>query len=61
VDNAKLHPFRKPPSLIERLIRNHTNEGDIILDPFCGSDVVGETAKLLNRKYISIDVNNRYK
>jgi DNA modification methylase len=55
VDNAKLHPFRKPPSLIERLIRNHTNEGDTILDPFCGSDVVGEVAKRLNRNCTSID------
>ena len=57
VDNAKLHPFRKPPSLIERLIRNHTNEEDIILDPFCGSDVVGEIAKRLNRTCVSIDKN----
>lgn len=56
VDDAKLHPYRKPPSLIERLIRNHTNEGDIILDPFAGSFVVSNTAERLNRKCISIEI-----
>ena len=55
VDDSTLHQHRKPPSLIERLIRNHTHEGDIILDPFCGSRVVEEVAKRLNRNCISID------
>ncbi len=55
VDDSALHPHRKPPSLIERLIRNHTNEGDIILDPFCGSGVVEEVANRLYRDCISID------
>jgi site-specific DNA-methyltransferase (adenine-specific) len=55
VDEKNLHAHRKPPSLIERLIRNHTNEGDIILDPFCGSGVVGEVAECLNRNCISVD------
>ena len=55
VDDSKLHLHRKPPSLIERLIRNHTNEGDIILDPFCGSGVVAEVSEHLNRVCISID------
>ena len=55
VDDAKLHPFRKPPSLIERLMLNHSNEGDIVLDPFAGSGVVAEIANKLNRKYICIE------
>jgi DNA modification methylase len=57
VDNSKLHPFRKPPSLIERLILNHTDEGDIILDPFAGSGAVGEVSRRLNRRYILIEKN----
>jgi DNA modification methylase len=57
VDDTKFHPYRKPPSLIERLILNHTNEGDLILDPFAGSFVVSEVAKRLNRKCISIEIN----
>ena len=55
VDDSSLHPFRKPPSLIERLIRNHSDEGDLILDPFAGSCVVAEVCSKLNRNYICID------
>jgi DNA modification methylase len=56
VDDTKLHPYRKPPSLIERLVLNHTNEEDLILDPFAGSFVVSEVAERLNRKCISIEI-----
>lgn len=56
VDDASLHPFRKPPSLIERLIRNHTNIGDIILDPFAGSGIVGEVAERLGRTAVLFDI-----
>ena len=60
VDTSKLHPFRKPPSLIERIILNHTNEGDVILDPFSGSGVVAITAKRLNRRFIAIEIEQEY-
>lgn len=55
VDDASLHPYRKPPSLIERLIHNHTKEGDTILDPFSGSGVVGYVADRLGRTSILIE------
>lgn len=55
VDDTKLHQFRKPPSLIKRLIRNHTQPNDIILDPFAGSGVVGLLAEQLHRRYLLID------
>lgn len=55
VDNSSLHPYRKPPSLIERLILNHTDEGDWILDPFAGSFVVADVAKRLGRNCVSIE------
>lgn len=58
VDDAKLHPFRKSPSLIERLILNHTNENDIILDPFAGSGVIEEVARRLNRGSISYEIQD---
>lgn len=57
VDDAKIHAFRKPPSLIERLILNHTNEGDIILDPFAGSFVVADVAERLGRSCVSIEMD----
>jgi len=61
VDDANLHPYRKPPSLIERLIRNHTNEGDIVLDPFAGSGVVAEVSWRTNRNFLAIEQDLKYK
>ncbi len=58
VDDSSMHPFRKPPSLIERLIRNHTKPGDRVLDPFAGSRVVGRVCELTNRKALLIDKNS---
>jgi len=55
VDTVANHPFRKPPSLIERIILNHTNEGDLVFDPFCGSGVVGEVCAKLGRKFLGIE------
>lgn len=60
VDDSKVHPYRKPPSLIERLIRNHTDENDIILDPFAGSFVVHNVATRLKRNCISIEINENH-
>lgn len=57
VDNASLHSFRKPPSLIERLILNHTDPGDVILDPFAGSFVMADVAERLGRHHISIEID----
>lgn len=60
VDDTKLHPYRKPPSLIERLILNHTNPDDTVLDPFAGSGVVREVCKKLKRGYFCIDIEDKY-
>lgn len=59
VDNNKLHPFRKPPSLIERLLLNHTDEGQTVLDPFAGSGVVEEVCRKLHRVCLSYDLKAR--
>lgn len=48
--DSKLHPYRKPPSLLKRLILNHTNEGDLVLDPFAGSKTTLEEAIALGRR-----------
>ncbi len=58
VDDTKLHPYRKPPSLIERLILNHTDKDDWILDPFAGSFVVYDVAMRLGRNCTAIDRGN---
>ena len=59
VDSTALHPNRKPPSLIERLILNHSDRGDIILDPFAGSNVVATIGIGLDRNVISYDNQGR--
>ena len=39
--NRYIHPHVKPVSMIRRLMLNHTNENDVILDPFMGSGTTG--------------------
>ena len=56
VDTTNKHPYRKPPSLVERLILNHSLEGEIILDPFGGSMVVPEVCGKTGRRYIAFDL-----
>ena len=51
----KLHPYAKPLSMLERLIKNHTNEGDVVLDPFMGSGTTGLACMRTNRRFIGIE------
>ena len=50
------YPTQKPILLLERIIRLASKEGDVILDPFCGSGTTLVAARLLNRSTIGIDV-----
>lgn len=54
------HPTQKPISLLERIIKASSNEGDVVLDPFCGTFTTCYVAKLLNRKYIGIEIQEEY-
>lgn len=60
VEGGTGHPFEKPISLIRRLILNHSNVDDIVLDPFMGSGTIPYVAKSLGRKYIGIEVSVDY-
>lgn len=51
------YPTQKPILLLEQIIKIVTDEGDVVLDPFCGSGTTLVAAKLLNRKYIGIDIS----
>lgn len=51
------YPTQKPIMLLERIIELVTDEGDTVLDPFCGSGTTLVAAKLMNRKYIGIDIS----
>jgi site-specific DNA-methyltransferase (adenine-specific) len=52
------YPTQKPVLLLKRIIEIASNENDLILDPFCGSGTSLVAAKLLNRKYIGIDISH---
>lgn len=50
------YPTQKPEALLERIISANSNEGDIIMDPFCGCGTAVAVAERLNRKWIGIDI-----
>ena len=50
------YPTQKPEALLERIIQASTNEGDVVLDPFCGCGTTIAAAQSLKRKWIGIDV-----
>ncbi len=51
------YPTQKPLTLLERIIKTSSEEGDIVLDPFCGCATTCVAAEKLNRKWIGIDVS----
>jgi len=52
---SKKHPYQKPLSLMTRLVLNHTNEGDVVLDPFMGSGTTGLACIQNGREFIGIE------
>jgi site-specific DNA-methyltransferase (adenine-specific) len=56
----RLHTTEKPVSLMEVYIRNASNYGDVILDPFMGSGTTGIAALNTNRKFIGIEKDENY-
>ncbi|MGM9927324.1 MAG: DNA-methyltransferase [Bacillus sp. (in: firmicutes)] len=51
------YPTQKPILLLEQIIKLVTDENDIVLDPFMGSGTTLVAAKMLNRRYIGIDIS----
>lgn len=51
------YPTQKPEKLLERIIKASSNEGDIVLDAFCGCGTTLAASKRLNRSWIGIDVS----
>jgi len=50
------YPTQKPEALLERIIEASSNEGDLVLDPFCGCGTAIAVAQRLNRPWIGIDI-----
>jgi DNA modification methylase len=53
-------PCQMPESLLARIVRVSSSEGDWVLDPFCGSGTTATVAHKLNRQYTSIDLSQQY-
>ncbi len=56
----KRHPTEKPYELIYEFIRRSSNVGDIVVDPFMGSNTTGDACVTLGRKYIGIELDDEY-
>jgi len=59
-NGSKVHATQKPESLLYRIILSSTNPGDVILDPFFGTGTTGAVARLLNRHWIGIELDQEY-
>jgi site-specific DNA-methyltransferase (adenine-specific) len=54
------HPAPFPEELPNRLIQLYSFEGDVVIDPFCGSGTTCLSASKLNRNYIGFDISEKY-
>jgi DNA modification methylase len=52
------YPTQKPEALLERIIKASSNEGDLVLDPFCGCGTAVAAAQRLGRRWIGIDITH---
>lgn len=59
-ENIKPHPARMHGGLVNFFLEFLTEEGDLILDPFAGSNTSGYCAEQLKRKWISLEINEDY-
>ena len=52
------YPTQKPAALLERIVQASSNEGDVVLDPFCGCGTAVAAAEKLKRRWAGIDVTH---
>ncbi len=56
----RIHPTQKPVKLIEALVKVHSNEGDLVLDPFMGSGATAIAALNTSRQFIGFELDPHY-
>jgi len=52
------YPTQKPEALLERIVNASSNEGDVVLDPFCGCGTTINVAERLRRRWVGIDITH---
>lgn len=60
VQSSELHPTMKDVNVILKLVKILTNEGDLVLDCFMGSGTTGVACKILQRRFIGIELDKHY-
>lgn len=58
--DERVHPTQKPVELVGKIIMDWANESDLILDPFAGSFTTGVACAKLNRKFIGVEISEKY-
>ena len=58
--DVKPHPARFPAGFAEFFIKFLTDENDLVLDPFAGSNTTGFVAELLKRRWMAFEINREY-
>ena len=56
----RFHPTQKNTKMFEELIEKHSNEGDVVLDPFLGSGTTAVAASVTGRKFIGCELEEEY-
>lgn len=56
----RYHPTQKNLNMFKYLLEIHSNEGDVILDPFMGGGTTGVACKQLNRNFIGLEIDTNY-
>lgn len=59
-NGVKIHPARFPASLPEFFVKLLTDPGDVVLDPFAGSNTTGKVAEVLQRRWLGFELERDY-
>lgn len=59
-DIPKIHPAQKPVAVLKKLIETFTDEGDIVIDPCCGSGSSLRAARELNRNSYGFEISKEF-
>ena len=59
-NGLKFHPARMPEGLVKYFVQFLSDEKDLVLDPFSGSNTTGSICEIMKRKWISIEIDNDY-
>lgn len=59
-EDGSAHPCQMPMSVMERIVKCSTELGDLVVDPFCGTGTTAAAAQASGRKFITMDMSEKY-